>query len=462
MPIDQERLSTVLYRLSGRDRWSALIACYDHNFDERLLVGHGMLEQGVVIEAYGAIGRLDAAEALAERCLSSIYHPVEDAKYHVSIHTGLVRAAARLCRFEPDRAAAIATRARAYLDRHLPEPIALKKENERFQDLRLLIDLLEGLVLEARGHYADGAILLRDALDHRPHWAGDIKPRIEAAYARCLARLDPCAAFTRRMWAEMQEYDEPWSFNPHWLMGLIDRDPAAASAVLDKAPPRDRDLTATWRRAARKSMKMWQADKRARDMVMRMIDKAGQEEYELYPRLATWRYEMQRRLGDRRVADAHLEPLRDLEPETGWPFVRRLCIYDSRTDPHLGPVSPVGVRQVLGAAERLRNDDDGSVRVVAGALVARCRLLLGEPLPALSVIRQTMRHMRKSRHGPLRWLAPPAWPDRDLALKTYRDILRVVPGHARERTAWCRRVEPRVAAAMSRQYLTWAQEWPPA
>ncbi len=461
MPIDEDRLSTTLFRLSGRDRWSALIDCYRRNFDERLLAGHGMLEQGVVIEAYGAIGRLDAAEEMADRCVESIFHPWEDCKYYVSVYGGLVRAAARLCRFEPDRAAAIATRVQAYIDRNMPEPIALKKENERMQDLRLLVELLKGLVLEARGHYADAAIHLRDALDRRPHWATDIKPRIEAAYARCLARLDPCAAFTRRMWAEMQEYDEPWSFNPHWLMGLIDRDPAAAAAVLNKAPPRDRDLTAGWRRAARKAMNMWRADKRARDMVLRMIDKAGQEEYELYPRLATWRYEMQRRLGDRRAADAHLEPLRDLEPETGWPFVRRLCIYDSRTDPHLGPVSPVGVRQVLGAAERLRNDDDRAVRVVAGSLVARCRLLLGEPEAALSVIRQTMRHLRGARGGPLRWLAPPAWPDRDLALKTYRDVLRVVPGHVPEKTAWCRRVEPRVAAAMRRRYLAWAQEWPP-
>jgi len=462
VPIDEERLSTTLFRLSGRDRWSALIACYHRNFDERLLVGHGMLEQGVVIEAYGALGQLDAAEALADRCLQAIYHPCEDAKYYTSVFTGLVRAAARLCRFEPDRAAAITRRVQAWIDRHLPEPIALKKENERFQDLRLLLDLLKGLVLEARGHYADAAILLRDALDRRPHWASDIKPRIEAAYARCLARLDPCAAFTRRMWAELQEYDEPWSFNPHWLMGLIDRDPAAAHALLEKAPPRDRDLTANWRRTARKSMAMWRADKRDRDMVLRMLDKTGQDEYELYPRLATWRYEMQRRLGDRRIADGHLEPLRDLEPETGWPFVRRLCIYDSRTDPHLGPVSPVGVRQVLGAAERLRSDDDRAVRVVAGSLVARCRMLLGDPVAGLEAIRETMRHVSKARHGPLRWLAPPAWPDRDLPFKTYRDLLRVVPGHARDKSEWCRRVEPRVASAMGRNYLTWAQEWPPA
>lgn len=454
------RLSRLLNRLAGRARWRAIIEAYAREFDDSLLVGHGMYEQGTVIEALGALGDLEAAEAFTERCVAAVLHPEDDLKFYVGLFNGLVRAAARRCRFEPARARAIAGRVRAYIDLRMPEPIALRKENERMQDLRLLLDLLDGLVLEAEGRYADAAILLRDALDNRPHWETDIKPRIEDAYARCLARLDPCAAITRRLWAELQEFDEPWSFNPLWLMGLLDRDPAAAHAVLDAAPPRDRDLTAGWRRRARKSMAMWRADRKAQDAVLRMLDKAGQEEYELYPRLATWRFEMQRRLGDRRAADAHLEPLRDLEPETGWPFVRRLCIYDSRTDPHLGPLSPVGVKQVLGAAERLRSDDDRAVRLVAGSLVARCRLLLGDPIPALEAIRQTMRYVKPARRGPLHWLAPPAWPDRNLALKTYRDVLRVVPAHAPEKAAWCHRVEPRVAEAMARHDLTWTQEWP--
>lgn len=449
----------ILHRLSGEGRHQAVVAVYEQQFDPRLLVGHSMLEQGVVIESLGALGRLDDAVALGERAADAVQNVEDDLKAHLHLLNGLARGACRAAWWHPRQARSIAGRIRAFVDYRVPESAEPRKEHQLVRDLRLLLELLEGQVLEAEGRYADAAIKLAHA-QQMLHWSGDIKPAIEDAYCRCLARLSPMGAMTRRMWLERTTAfgEEAWPMFPQWFHGLLARDPAAATKVIDAAPPRDRDLTDDWRRRARGATRIWSREAAHWAEVEVMTRRHTFEETEFYPRMATWRFEMQRRLGDRRAADAHLEPLRDLEPETGWPFVRRLCIYDSRTDPRLGPLSPKGVRQVLGASKRLQGDDDPAVRVVAHALNARCHLLLGQPDEALIAARGAFRHRGEAPEGSLRWLAPPAWPMRGIALQTWRDVLRMNAGAGRAPERWRRTAErvDRVQAALDRG---WAQDW---
>lgn len=446
-PASGRSLTEHVAALHARGRYAGVVQTFRARFPSGLLYGHRMYEQVWVADALAALGRFAEADRFVRHALKHCNNPLFDPRPIVMLQLGRLRAAARMVRFDLERARRMAWQARAWMESYVPAA-RRTPEHADVADVRALLGLVDGLVAEAEGRYADAAEALEATLPLLAY-ADDIKPRVRGAWARVLARTEPAAALQTRLDEEqLVDGDAVYALTPRWLGPLLDDAPELALQVVDSLPRPIDPSTAIDRVRARLDEVGPEAAARA---LMAALGERARVGLEVYQRAATWRAEAWRRLDEPLAAVEALSPLLAEPPESGWPLIAHL----TRLEIVTGSEAPAttGLRGLEPALAPLRCDADAAVAMVAWALTSRARRLSGELDGAVAAARRAVGLMAGAARAPLAWLLPPAWPTRGLAIDTYRLALatRVAAGPETDAGRWCARVLPRVDAFRARR-----------